>query len=72
MIWLVKTREKAISDGAKNLYVYLKDCMEPAEKYIKHIKSKKLTPDVIKDAGFHLYKLMEIYVSCKIVARCFA
>ncbi len=32
MIWLVKTREKAISDGAKNLYVYLKDCMEPAEK----------------------------------------
>ena len=23
MIWLVKTREKAISDGAKNLYVYL-------------------------------------------------
>lgn len=69
MIWLVKTREKAISDGAKNLYVYLKDCMEPAEKYIKHIKSKKLTPDILKDAEFHLYQLMEIYVSCKIVAR---
>lgn len=69
MIWLVKTREKAITDGAKNLYIYLKDCMEPAEKYIKHIKSKKLTPDVIKDAGFHLYQLMEIYVSCKIVTR---
>lgn len=69
MIWLVKTREKAITYGAKNLYIYLKDCMEPAEKYIKHIKSKKLTPDVIKDAGFHLYQLMEIYVSCKIVTR---
>ena len=69
MIWLVKTREKAISDGAKNLYVYLKDCMEPAEKYIKHIKSKKLTPDILKDTEFHLYQLMEIYVSCKIVAR---
>lgn len=69
VIWLVKTREKAICDGAKNLYIYLKDCMEPAEKYIKHIKSKKITPDVIKDAGFHLYQLMEIYISCKIVAR---
>lgn len=69
MIWLVKTREKAITDGIKSSYIFLKKCMEPADKYINKIKTKKITPDVIKDAGFHLYQLMEIYVSCKIVAR---
>ena len=36
MIWLVKTREKAITDGAKNLYIYLKDCMSlPQNELIK-------------------------------------
>ena len=41
MIWLVKTREKAITDGIKSSYVFLKKCMEPADKYISKIKTKK-------------------------------
>jgi hypothetical protein len=42
MIWLVKTREKTITDGKKGKYAYLKDCMEPADKYIKKIKPTKI------------------------------
>ena len=41
MIWLIKTREKAITDGIKSSYKFLKDCMEPVDKYINKIKTKK-------------------------------
>lgn len=37
MIWLVKTREKAISDGIKGSYSYVKDCMESADTIIKKL-----------------------------------
>lgn len=69
MIWLVKTREKAITDGVKGAYTYLKDCMEPAEKYIKKIKRTKITPEIKGHVNYHLYQLMELYVNCKIVAK---
>ena len=69
MIWLVKTREKVISDGAKNLYVYLKDCMEPADKYINKIKTKKITNELKANVNYHLYQLIELYVDCKIVSK---
>lgn len=69
MIWLVKTREKAIVDDVKGIYTYLKKCMEPAEKYIKKIKRTKITPEIKSNVDYHLYQLMELYVHCKIVAK---
>lgn len=68
VIWLVQTREKAITDGVKGAYTYLKDCMEPADKYIKHIKSSKLTQSTKINAEYHLYQLMELYVTCRIIS----
>jgi hypothetical protein len=69
MIWLVKTREKTITDGKKGKYTYLKDCMEPADKYIKKIKPTKITPEIKQHVNYHLYQLMELYVNCKIVSK---
>lgn len=69
MIWLVKTREKAITDGNKNTYSYLKYCMVPADRYIKKIKAGNINPIVRNDANYHLYQLMELYVDCKIISK---
>ena len=69
MIWLVKTREKAITDGIKSSYVFLKKCMEPADKYINKIKIKKITPELKANVNYHLYQLIELYVDCKIVSK---
>ena len=69
MIWLVKTREKAITDGIKSSYVFLKKCMEPADKYINKIKTKKITPELKANVNYHLYQLIELYVDCKIVSK---
>ena len=41
MIWLIKTRQKALKDGIKSYYKLLKECMKPADKYISKIKTKK-------------------------------
>ena len=69
MIWLVKTREKAITDGIKSSYVFLKKCMEPADKYINKIKINKITPELKANVNYHLYQLIELYVDCKIVSK---
>lgn len=69
MIWLVKTREKAITDGIKSSYVFLKKCMEPADKYIDRIKTKKITNELKSNVNYHLYQLIELYVDCKIVSK---
>ena len=69
MIWLVKTREKAISDGIKGSYSYVKDCMESADTIIKKIKPSKITDIIRNDANYYLYQLMEVYVTCKIVTK---
>lgn len=69
MIWLVKTHEKAITDGVKNTYKYLKDCMEPADQYIRKIKPNKITSKIRANANYHLYQLMELYVDCKVVSK---
>lgn len=69
MIWLYKTREKAITDGIKGSYTFLTKCMEPADKYIKKIKHGKITPEVKADANYHLYQLIELYVDCNIVSK---
>lgn len=69
MIWLVKTREKAITDGNKNTKSYLKDCMIPADRYIKKIKAGNIKSDIKNDANYHLYQLMELYIDCKIISK---
>ena len=69
MIWLIKTREKAITDGRKDSYTYLRDCMEPADKYIKKIKAGRIKSEIKNNAIHHLYQLMELYVDCKIVSE---
>ncbi len=69
MIWLIKTREKAITDGRKDTYTYLRDCMEPADKYIKKIKAGRIKSEIKTNAIHHLYQLMELYVDCKIVSE---
>lgn len=69
MIWLVKTREKAITDGIKSSYNFLKECMEPADKYINKIRTKKITSEVKANVNYHLYQLIELYVDCKIVSK---
>lgn len=40
--------------------------MEPFEEYMKSIQKNELSYDIIQNAQFHLYQLMEIYVDCKI------
>ena len=69
MIWLVKTREKAITDGIKSSYNFLKECMEPADKYINKIRTKKITSEVKANVNYHLYQLIELYVDCKIISK---
>lgn len=69
MIWLIKTREKAITDGIKSSYIFLKKCMEPADKYINKIKTKKITNELKANVNYHLYQLIELYVDCKIVSK---
>lgn len=69
MIWLIKSREKTISDNEKEIPTYLKKGMEPAENYVKNIKHKKLTKEIQTNAEYHLCQLMEIYVDCKIIEK---
>lgn len=69
MIWLIKNRENKINNYANNLKKYFNHGMEPADVYIKHIKPNKLSKKTLEDAEFHLFQLMEIYVTCKITAK---
>ena len=69
MIWLIKTREKALKDGIKSSYKLLKECMKPADKYISKIKKKKITNELKVNVNYHLYQLIELYVDCKIVSK---
>lgn len=66
MIWLKKIRNNRIGNGKSDIAVFLQEMMEPFEEYMKSIREKELSLDVIRDAQFHLYQLMEIYVDCKI------
>ena len=66
MIWLKKVRNDRLYDGKLNVAVFLQQMMEPFEDYMKSIKEKELTLEILRDAQFHLYQLMEIYVDCKI------
>lgn len=66
MIWLKKIRNNRIGNGKSDIAVFLQQMMEPFEEYMKSIREKELSLDVIRDAQFHMYQLMEIYVDCKI------
>lgn len=43
--------------------------MEPFDKYLASIKETELTPEIIQDAQFHLYQLMELYIDSRICSR---
>lgn len=66
MIWLKKVRKNSLPDKDFNIAVYLQEMMEPFEEYMKSIQKNELSYDIIQNAQFHLYQLMEIYVDCKI------
>ncbi|MCR5187933.1 MAG: hypothetical protein K6C97_03275 [Treponema sp.] len=66
MIWLKKIRNGRIYEGKFDITIFLQQMMEPFEDYIRSIKEQEISMDVIRDAQFHLYQLMEIYVDCKI------
>lgn len=66
MIWLKKVRKNSLPDKDFNIVVYLQEMMEPFEEYMKSIQKNELSYDIIQNAQFHLYQLMEIYVDCKI------
>lgn len=66
MIWLKKVRNDRLYDGKLNVAVFLQQMMEPFEEYMKSIRGNELSYEIIRNAQFHLYQLMEIYVDCKI------
>ena len=67
MIWLKKVRKNALPDKDFNIAVYLQEMLEPFDKYLASIKETELTPEIIQDAQFHLYQLMELYIENHIV-----
>lgn len=66
MIWLKKVRNDRLYDGKFDVAVFLQQMMEPFEEYMKSIRENELSYEIIRNAQFHLYQLMEIYVDCKI------
>lgn len=69
MIWLKKVRKNALPDKDFNIAVYLQEMLEPFDKYLASIKGTELTPEIIQDAQFHLYQLMELYIDSRICSR---
>ena len=69
MIWLKKVRKNALPDKDFNIAVYLQEMLEPFDKYLASIKETELTPEIIQDAQFHLYQLMELYIDSRICSR---
>lgn len=69
MIWLKKVRKNALPDKDSNIAVYLQEMLEPFDKYLASIKETELTPEIIQDAQFHLYQLMELYIDSRICSR---
>ena len=69
MIWLKKVRKNALLDKDFNIAVYLQEMLEPFDKYLVSIKGTELTPEIIQDAQFHLYQLMELYIDSRICSR---
>lgn len=70
MIWLRKKRNTRIYNEKKNGDAeYLTELMEPFETYIESIRQQEVSKDVVRDAQFQIYQLMEIYISCRAVAE---
>ena len=43
--------------------------LEPFDKYLASIKETELTLEIIQNAQFHLYQLMELYIDSRICSR---
>lgn len=69
MIWLKKIRKNTLPDKNFNIAVYLQEMMEPFDKYLVSIKNSELSSEIIRDAQFHLYQLMELYIDSTICSR---
>ena len=47
----------------------MQEMLEPFDKYLASIKGTERTPEIIQDAQFHLYQLMELYIDSRICSR---